>query len=647
MIKKRSILLAVLILTAVISAAPAALFGRVETVYGTFTRHTSSGEEALNTGDIIWEEESLALSEGASAVIRLAAGRVTVNGPKTFTLAELAREKGLLGENARVEYIMGRLYLVTDEGERPLKAGDGLSVGDRIRTGDDSYAEISISDKILMKMDQNTTLEIREYKEKSKGIRQILGRLWVKAKKLVAEKFEVDTRFGTAGVRGTSFGVSLDARRGMEVECEEGEVYLRNPEGVEAAVPAGYKRSLGSDGIISEPETRRKAGGFEEFGSDARGEIPAGIIEEYRRLTLTGQSLIRSPDGVKIPVYLRDLSLFKTKVESMELPDPGLDISHLDEWAVSFQKMRSEFARVTDDALKLLVRLESRFNEEEFQALKKAVTLIERFVSKWNFPWEEYESFMKRVALLQKKLISGTDVQSGDLALSLLEQEISKWEELLNISGSSVDFTRLSLNLNRFIQRYKALISEIKAFADSTSVNRKTILAAESLLKRVNRLYDSLSHLKEIIAFEGRTFEQMARVRNRIFVFKQTLEAFSAQTDSAALWIEQAVSAALTGDNLLKYKYEARIWNRLIREYEALRNDFTLYEKIIREARQKGVFYTSPRILREYDEMERLLNNFRIKKGCCLVTMNFGQIRKELILIKTFLLSAEGRSLLS
>jgi hypothetical protein len=107
------------------------------------------------------------------------------------------------------------------------------------------------------------------------------------------------------------------------------------------------------------------------------------------------------------------------------------------------------------------------------------------------------------------------------------------------------------------------------------------------------------------------------------------------------------VSAALTGENLLKYQSEARMWNRLIREYEALRNDFTLYEKIVREARQKGVFYTSPRILREYDEMERLLNNFRIKKGCCLVTMNFGQIRKELILIKTFLLTAEGRSLLS
>ena len=646
MIKKRIILLAFLLMTAALSAAPAALFGRVESVSGTLTRNTSSGEEVLKTGDILLEDESLTLAEGASAVIRLSSGRTTVKGPKTFTLTQLAREQGLSGENARVEYILGRLFLVTDEDERPLRAGDGLSVGDRIRTGDDSYAEISVSDKILLKMDQNTTLEIREYEEQSKGIRQTLGRLWVKAKKLVAEKFEVDTRFGTAGVRGTSFGVTLDDRAGMTVECEEGEVYLRNPEGTEASVQAGFKRSLGSDGIISDPEERGDAGGFEELGEGKKEEIPAEIAEEHRRLTLSGQSLMRSPDGIKIAFYLRDLDLFKTKLTGLGLTDDQVDVSQLDEWASAFQKMRTEFARVTGDAQKLLVLLESRFNETEFLTLKKAAALITKYVSEWNFPWDEYEEFIKRVTRLQEKLSSTTDDQSGDLALSLLDQEISKWEELLNISGSVVDFSQLSLNLNRFTQRYKALKSEVSAFSGASS-SRSTTLEADNLLKRLERLYSSLPLLKEIISFEERTFDQMTRVRNRIFVFKQTLEAFSAQTDSAALWIEQAVSAALTGENLLKYQSEARMWNRLIREYEALRNDFTLYEKIVREARQKGVFYTSPRILREYDEMERLLNNFRIKKGCCLVTMNFGQIRKELILIKTFLLTAEGRSLLS
>ncbi len=647
MSKKRFILLSVLLMTAVLSALPAALFGRVESVQGTFIRSTSSGEEALNAGDILWEEERLTLADGAKAVIRLAAGRVTVEGPRTFTLADLSREKGISEEKARVEYILGRLYLVTDEDETILSAGDGLSAGDRIRTGDNSYAEISVGDKILMKMDQNTTLEIKEFEEKSKGIRQTLGRLWVKAKKLVAEKFEVDTRFGTAGVRGTSFGVNLDAQRGMDVECEEGEVYLRNPEGTEVGVKAGYRRSLGSDGVISDPEPRETDSGFDQFGTGARDGIPAEIIEEYKRLTLSAQSLIRFPDGVKIAFFLRDLNLFKTKTAALDLEDAGMDIGQLTEWALVFQKMKSEFERLTDESLELLTLLENRFNEEDFLVLKKKAALISRFVTEWNFPWEEYESFMKRVSLLQATLVSETDVQNDDFSLSLLDQEISKWEELLNISGSAVDFTRLSLNVNRFTERYKALLAEVKALAGSSSVSRQTALAAEGLMKRLERLYDSLPLLQEVIAFEKRTYEQMTQVRNRIFVFKQTLEAFSAQTDSAALWIEQAVSAALTGESLLKYKAEARIWDRFIREYEALRSDFSLYEKIIREARQKGVFYTSPRIIREYDEMERLLNNFRIKKGCCLVTMNFGQIRKELILIKNFLLTAEGRSLLS
>ncbi|MBN2727259.1 FecR domain-containing protein [Candidatus Mcinerneyibacteriota bacterium] len=646
MSKKRFILLSVLLMTAVLSALPATLFGRVESVQGTFTRSTSSGEETLNAGDILWEEERLTLADGAKAVIRLAAGRVTVEGPRAFTLADLFREKGASEEKARVEYILGRLYLVTDEDETILSAGDGLSVGDRIRTGDNSYAEISVGDKILMKMDQNTTLEIKEFEEKSKGIRQTLGRLWVKAKKLVAEKFEVDTRFGTAGVRGTSFGVSLDAQRGMNVECEEGEVYLRNPEGTEVGVKAGYRRSLGSDGVISDPEPRGEEGGFDEFGPGARDGIPAEIIEEYKRLTLSAQSLIRSPDGVKIAFFLRDFNLFKTKTAALGFEDAVMDIDQLAEWVTLFQKMRGEFERLTDESLKLLTLLESRFNEEDFLVLKKKAALISRFVSEWNFPWEEYESFMKRVSLLEAKIVSETDVQNDDFSLSLLDQEVSKWEELLNISGSAVDFTRLSLNVNRFTERYKALLAEVKAIG-SSSVSRQTALAAEGLMKRLERLYDALPHLQEVIAFEKRTYEQMTQVRNRIFVFKQTLEAFSAQTDSAALWIEQAVSAALTGENLLKYKAEARIWDRFIREYEALRSDFSLYEKIVREARQKGVFYTSPRIIREYDEMDRLLNNFRIKKGCCLVTMNFGQIRKELILIKNFLLTAEGRSLLS
>jgi len=633
MVRRKIIILFVCLLAAVGSVFPSALFGRVESFSGRLTRVSSSGEELLAAGDIILEQDVLQLDEGSLAVIRLSAGSVSVQGPCLFSLKDLSPPK----ETARVEYILGRLFLIEESGEIPLKAGEGLAVGDTIRTGDNSYAEISMSDKILLKMDKNTTLEIQAFEEKSKGIRQTLGRLWVKAKKLVAEKFEVETRFGTAGVRGTAFGVRLDAASGMEVECEEGEVYVRNPEGVEALLNAGFKRRVGADGIISEPETRTSQEGFEEFGEESV-EVSAELREEYRRLMITGRELAASPDGAEIFFYIQDVARLREKVRSLDISSDDLDMKPLEERVSSFQQLQKEFERLTADALKKLVTLEQKFDPETFEALSREEDLIARFVNERNFPWEEYEAFEKRMIQLREKYRSDTDAKQESLVLSLLEQEIEKWEEKLNISGSAVDFHLLALNTARFQERYFGLTDELK------QLNAKR--EADQLLKQAERLYNSLPLLKEIIAFEKGAFEQMARVRNRIFVFKQTLEAFSSQTDSAALWIEQAVNAVQTGQNLAQYEAQARMWDRLIREYEALRNTFSSYEKLVRDARQKGVFYTSPRILKEYDEMSRLLNNFSIKKGCCMVIMNFGQIRKELILIKNFLLTSEGRSLL-
>jgi len=130
---------------------------------------------------------------------------------------------------AEVEFIYGDLYLLEKAEWKEIYVNEELRVGDVIKTDKDSYAEIISKDgDIKLKVGGDTKFVIKKFTKREKKVKSFFGKLWSKVKKIVGRKYEVETKFGTAGVRGTEFGVETNDNIGMNVECRTGEIYLKN-----------------------------------------------------------------------------------------------------------------------------------------------------------------------------------------------------------------------------------------------------------------------------------------------------------------------------------------------------------------------------------------------------------------------------------
>jgi hypothetical protein len=151
----------------------------------------------------------------------------------------------------KINFISGDVIIYKDNNWKEVRLNQKLFEGDLIETKKDSYVEIISTDKnIKIEVEENTRIEIKEFKEEKKTIKSFFGRLWNKIKSTVGQKYEVETQFGRAGVRGTEFVVTLNPEKGMDVVCEEGEIYLKNIEGKEQIVRAGFKSGINTKGKL-------------------------------------------------------------------------------------------------------------------------------------------------------------------------------------------------------------------------------------------------------------------------------------------------------------------------------------------------------------------------------------------------------------
>ena len=167
---------------------------------------------------------------------------------------------------AKVLLIKGSLLIKAGEAQwNPVKVGDQLKLGDTLKTGAKSYAEIVYGEKVVCKMSENTEFTIKTVTPEKKTIFQSIGKLWFKVQKLVGEKFEVETRFGTAGVRGTIIGSETDPATGTQFVCEEGTIYLRDPKGTESEMGAGNSCGFDTSGNLT-PVVPYTGPGFDLLG---------------------------------------------------------------------------------------------------------------------------------------------------------------------------------------------------------------------------------------------------------------------------------------------------------------------------------------------------------------------------------------------
>jgi hypothetical protein len=127
----------------------------------------------------------------------------------------------------------------------PLNVGDELAEGDSIRSGHGGRAEITIAEKRLFRIGEDSEVQIDKLVLKESDmqgkVRLLLGRVWssilVPLRAGREEEYQVVTATATLGIKGTRFDVDYDGKtKALQATVLEGKV-VANPIPEPAAPP--------------------------------------------------------------------------------------------------------------------------------------------------------------------------------------------------------------------------------------------------------------------------------------------------------------------------------------------------------------------------------------------------------------------------
>ncbi|MEW5766909.1 MAG: FecR domain-containing protein [bacterium] len=119
-----------------------------------------------------------------------------------------------------------------------------LQKGDKIKSGKNSWVEVTLKDGSTYRLGEHSDAEIKEISKGEAGRFRIgitLGKIWATVKRLAeGKKFEVATPAAVAGVRGTKFKVEVAKDGQTRVTVHEGVVNVKTSK-EEVDVNAGYE----------------------------------------------------------------------------------------------------------------------------------------------------------------------------------------------------------------------------------------------------------------------------------------------------------------------------------------------------------------------------------------------------------------------
>ncbi|QQG39170.1 MAG: FecR domain-containing protein [Candidatus Woesearchaeota archaeon] len=127
--------------------------------------------------------------------------------------------------------------LNVEEGSVEVDQGSGyktatdrmdLSLNDKIKTGEGT-ASVTFFEGVIVELDKNTEITIRQLSEKNIGIKQEKGATWSKFTAVTGVQSQtIETPTSVATVRGTEFGVTVNEEDGEEwVEVGENQVEIK------------------------------------------------------------------------------------------------------------------------------------------------------------------------------------------------------------------------------------------------------------------------------------------------------------------------------------------------------------------------------------------------------------------------------------
>jgi|SRR3990172_2330910 len=173
-----------------------------------------------------------------------------------------------------------------EEWER-AKENTQLITGDKVKTLEKTRAEIRLEAGKVIRLDENTTVDLVKLVEESQGkvemdIKMEQGNLWAKVGKLGEKtEFKVESPIAGASIRGTTFRVEVALDGSTQLNVYEGAVEVYNP----------MQRANGPVTRIESPREVAKPG-YVEGPKEVTLDEWSYIVRNMQRFTIT-------PAGVK------------------------------------------------------------------------------------------------------------------------------------------------------------------------------------------------------------------------------------------------------------------------------------------------------------------------------------------------------------
>ncbi len=164
---------------------------------------------------------------------------------------------------ARVTRAEGAVTVVSQKEETSVQLGDDedlpLETGDRVRTGADGAAEITLDGETVMELGPGSDFTVKSLERSNLFFGLDLGRLVATVKALLPQdKMEIHTPVCVAAVRGTEFAVTQSAEGETEVGVfDEGQIDVAGG-GETVRIGANQETSVGRGRAPRRPQALRR-----------------------------------------------------------------------------------------------------------------------------------------------------------------------------------------------------------------------------------------------------------------------------------------------------------------------------------------------------------------------------------------------------
>jgi hypothetical protein len=133
---------------------------------------------------------------------------------------------------AKVQFIKGNSVIKRNGEEKSIQVNDSLQIKDVIITKENSSVDIILKNKGIIRIGENTQIELQTLSEENIQINQNSGTVITHLKKLKEnEGYSIITPTSVAAVRGTSFITNVNEQKNTNIALISGKIEIKNNQG--------------------------------------------------------------------------------------------------------------------------------------------------------------------------------------------------------------------------------------------------------------------------------------------------------------------------------------------------------------------------------------------------------------------------------